>query len=397
VKTIFGSALVVATALIAGCSSSATTEPLSIDDAGDPEGTIGSGSDAGPGDGAGSVPACCAAYQGARGGPPVVLGAIQCLAGVAGYDAPVPGPIAVDGTSLYWTCPFPGTTVGRLSLAGGETSTLASAQDGTFAITVDATNVYWLDGRRIVTVMSVPLAGGPPTVLASGQNYPNSIVAYGSNVYWPTYQDTSASGTYVSNGAVMTVSSTGGGSTTLASGQNAFGDIAVDARSAYWIALSQRPTNDPNTDSTGAVMSVALTGGEPTVLASGQNGPSSLVIDATTAYWSNDPIIGTGFGISTILSVPLTGGNPTTLVTLPAQQNGSGILGVDPTSVYFTAYDEVVGAYVFMSVPLKGGTPKLVTLGQTAACKVTVCSCVDTTNIYWTTGSTCGTAMVTVL
>ena len=91
----------------------------------------------------------------------------------------------------------------KTPLAGGTPVTLASAQDGPYAVAVDTTSVYWVDygNENDGTVRSVPLAGGTPTTLASNQSHPVGIAVDAANVYW--INDGPA-------GAVMKVA-TGGG------------------------------------------------------------------------------------------------------------------------------------------------------------------------------------------
>ena len=109
----------------------------------------------------------------------------------------------------------------------------------------------------------------------------------------------------------------GGLPTTLASGQERPYALAVDATNVYWV----------NNVAAGSVMKVPIGGGTPTTLASGQMDPFGLAIDSTAAYWTTaDGMIG---------SVPLAGGTPTTVAS--AQDNPQGI-AVDSTSLYWTNF-----------------------------------------------------------
>jgi hypothetical protein len=64
----------------------------------------------------------------------------------------------------------------------------------------------------------------------------------------------------------------------LASNQNQPFGIAVDATSVYWV-------NYGNGD--GEVMKAALDGSALTTLASGQQGPYHLAIDSDSVYWAD--------------------------------------------------------------------------------------------------------------
>jgi len=84
-------------------------------------------------------------------------------------------------------------------------------------------------------------------------------------------------------------------------------------------------------------------GGVSTTLASGQNVPFGIVVDATTVYWTN-------YAGGTVMKVPIGGATPTTLAS---GQNSPYGIAVDATSVFWTTY---TGGAV-MSVPTGGGTP----------------------------------------
>jgi len=81
----------------------------------------------------------------------------------------------------------------------------------------------------------------------------------------------------------MKVPLSGGAPITLASGQNKPKGIVVDATNVYWT------TNGDADESSGTVMKMPLAGGTPTTLASGQSWPWALAVDATRVYWT-DPV-----------------------------------------------------------------------------------------------------------
>ena len=151
--------------------------------------------------------------------------------------------VAVDAANAYWvTYATPGGVVMKVSLSGGTPVPLATQQNRAAPIAVDGTSVYWSSANA--TVGEVPLDGGALTTLVSGSSpslasLPFSIAVDGTSVYW----------TDQVGGTVSKVSVEGGTVVTLATGQSAPGAIAVDGTSVYW-------TNGGDGVGTGTVLKI---------------------------------------------------------------------------------------------------------------------------------------------
>jgi hypothetical protein len=165
---------------------------------------------------------------------------------------------------------------------------------------------------------------------------------------------------WLSTDAVMKVAIGGGKPTTLVSGQPDPQGIAVDATSVYWTTM----------DTDGKVMKAPLAGGEPTTLASAQQFERSIArgiaLDATDIYWTNR---------DSVTKLPLGGGAPVLLGQV-ARGQAWGI-AVDSMNVYLTAFGS---GGVVQSLPIEGGAVTTLASGQGFPYAITV----DATNVYWT-------------
>jgi hypothetical protein len=164
---------------------------------------------------------------------------------------------------------------------GGSALTLASGVAGSLAI--QAANIYGIGTDGYGAIVSVPLRGGIPTTLWSADGnaaeFP-AIAISATDIYWRerVLEPSSLGGI----GSVMTLRLAGGTPRTIAS-QDWLGGIAVDGTSVYWTV------GEGSSDCTheGAVMEVAVAGGAPTTLVSGQCYPEYVAVDSTSVYWAD--------------------------------------------------------------------------------------------------------------
>jgi hypothetical protein len=174
----------------------------------------------------------------------------------------------------------------------------------------------------------------------------------------------------------------------LASNQDSPGSIAVDATSLYWTNLGALGGGKTAIRSPGSVAKMPIGGGTPITLATGQILPFGIVVDATSAYWADqgdsaDVPPGVPAGGS-LLKVPLAGGD---VVTLASGQRPGG-LAIDLTNLYWTNQG-VTGDTdgTVMTMPLAGGSPVPLATGQNAPRGIAV----DDTRVYWTNQGSTGT------
>jgi hypothetical protein len=215
-------------------------------------------------------------------------------------------------------------------------------------IAVDATHVYWLD-QIAQTIMKVPKQGGTPVALASGVTV-NSLAVDANFVYWTNS---------VSSGTVMKVAIAGGAPTPVATGQLFPAGIAVDATNLYWVNAGS-PTLGA-----GSVMKASLATGVSITLAANQETALAIAIDATSVYWTKGPF-DTGGG--EVMTVPIAGGTPVRLAQVPSSDAeviskiGTS-LAVDGESVYFAdgtgPIDAGVQNWTIKKIPHAGGAEEL--------------------------------------
>ena len=174
----------------------------------------------------------------------------------------------------------------------------------------------------------------------------------------------------------MKVALAGGGPVPLASGQTNPSALATDGTNVYWTDYSA-----------GSVMKVAVSGtGTPVLLASDQFYANAIAVDGTNVYWTTysygspdggvgSPIPGTG----SVMEVAKSGG--VSPVTLASGQYAPTSIAVYGTNVYWNGYSTDTGASLSKAA-ISGGSPAplAVALGNVGPIVV------DAAGIYWIAG-----------
>jgi hypothetical protein len=145
-------------------------------------------------------------------------------------------------------------------------------------------------------------------------------------------------------------------------------------QSIYWVNTGSAPTPPGSTafgpGGDGSIVSIALDGGAPRVLASSQNQPSTIAVDDSFVYFT--AVEGTsadgGAGCA-VFSIPIAGGAPALLVSGIGSGEAVAARGGDVVFAAVTPGDGGAGGSVIvapspspanvgiLSVPLAGGTP----------------------------------------
>ena len=240
---------------------------------------------------------------------------------------------ALDATHLYWGL---SGDIPRWPIAGGTTTSFTSSYSPK-QLAVDAHNLYFATNDEII---ALPKAGGAAVVLATKQGSINRLDIDATHLYWTTAPP---------SGELRRVAKSGGAVTVLVTGMTIPRGLAVNGQQVFWgdgselfklpaaggvttqlaavtvHSLAADATDVYLTDYSGNVQTVPVAGGALKVLASGQNNPHELTVDATHVYWP------TRLG-GTVMRVPKGGG---ALEAIAKQQNYPWAVKVDATHIYW--------------------------------------------------------------
>lgn len=256
------------------------------------------------------------------------------------------------------TPPGTGGTGGTTTCGSAQPSLLYTTPDILRGAAVDDQFVYFVES--VTEINKIPKEGGAASTVSTLSGTSGLL-----DVHLRVYVDGEKL-YYSDNQALYSLDKAGGTPSVLAmsASTNATGIhpvFAFDDESIYFGDRASTTAGAAN----GTVSKVSKSGGTPTVLATGQAGPSSVVLDDTSVYWINEGTITSSLTLlnnSGIASVAKAGGAASVLFTETTDGSGvgadSGDLLVAADKLYFSSVDlndfSNTGEYELAKT---GGTP----------------------------------------
>jgi len=251
-------------------------------------------------------------------------------------------------------------------------ATIASSDFGTFAYGASVSRWFWLgsssstkSGRLGISLYGVPSGPAPAFSITADRCAGKSI---GKKLScWVRVAYTPQTGGLSDDEAVLWANS-GDGEAGLVLSGSCRPSEPKGTKHLYWV--------DESYGKYGTVNKVPVGGGCMTTLATGQDDPGSIAVDATHVYWVNlgRPSSGGGYPNGTVNEVPIGGGTVTTLATGPSAAAGPGAsVAVDGTHVYW------IGGGNVKKVPIGGGSVTILASGQDHPRSLAT----DGSNVYW--------------
>ena len=289
-------------------------------------------------------------------------------------DAPGATALLTDGTDLFWIDSTSGDAgpVGRVmkvAIGGGAEVTLATTQGTpTERVAIDSTRVYFTDGTD--TVWVVPKTGGAAAVLATSDQFAPLTAAAGFAYY--------GSGAGIARVSSAADSGVDAGTVLTSTGTPV--DLVVVAGHVFWANPSAGALQYVSASSGGPPVILLAPGPEAGVgeFVSG-NGAQNLVTNGTSLYWNRAPSSGVP---GAIMSLAVGGGAPSVLVNTGTDVPFS--LVTDGNSAFYLDLGTTTS---LVKVPLATGAAVTLTTSSLAAADIagtpgpTVA--VDATHVYW--------------
>jgi hypothetical protein len=260
--------------------------------------------------------------------------------------------IAVDASNAYVTdAQGPSGKVLQVPLDGSPETVLADGQSSPTAVAVDATDVYFISSYDL---KKVPIGGGAAVQVAPAEDASFSgLFLDDVNVYWTNY-------TYP--GSTMFIPKAGGAPTVVDTGDNYPSGIVVRAGIIYWSVLSDD-----------VIKQAPVAGGPATVFADDQSAPRlGFAANDTDLYWITE-----GDFPNQIMTAPLAGGPPVQLAVSPSDASTQTTMVLDATHAYFVLPYCAIG-----KMPLAGGVVDTITPDPSVGCPKFLTG--DAANLYYT-------------